>query len=176
MSGGGDRILEAEFDAGRLPATPLCPVDRMPTRRRNRICLQIILIGGLNFAAFTVAYAIIGGDAPNGHSEIVETPDGPQVTYYVRGHFLRTLDGKERQVSRGLWIYSYLHSITLPLTSGAMIVSMLLLARPHILATMRVGRVSGPRFILATAVTVVTFSVLVAALFSWSFVTELSGH
>ncbi|RMF83178.1 MAG: hypothetical protein D6744_05160 [Planctomycetota bacterium] len=172
----GDRILESEFDAGRLPAAPVCPVDRIPSRQRNRLFVQIILVGGLNFAAFTVTYAIIGGDAPNGHSEIVQTPEGPQVAYYVRGHFLRTLDGKERRVSRALWIYSYLHSITLPLTSGAMIISMLMLARPHILATMRDGRTRGPRLVLGGAVAVGAFSLFVATLFTWGFLTELDGR
>ncbi len=69
--------------------------------------------------------------------------------YYVRGHFIHTLSGRERLVSRGAWIYSYVHSISVPLTSGAMIISMLVLARPHILATMRGGLVGGQTFVVA---------------------------
>jgi hypothetical protein len=167
-----------------VPPTPpeavrsaaICPVDRMTIRRRNRICLRVIYIGGLNFLLFTILYAAIGGDAPNGHYEVVRGEDGTQRTaYYVRGHFIRSLTGREREVSRGLWIYSYLHSITLPLTSGAMIVSMLILARPHILATLRDGWMRGGTFITVFVTLLVVLSVGAAFLFAWDFVAALYG-
>lgn len=171
-----DAASEVEYDAGKLPQTPICPVDRLPSRRRNRICLRIICIGAVNFLAYTMVYALIGGDAPNGHRDVVRTPDGaPHSAYFVRGHFIRSLSGREREVSRSLWIYSYLHSISLPLTSGAMIVSMLVLARPHILATMRDGWLRGSTFVTGFAALVSVISVGVAFLFSWSFVAELAA-
>lgn len=140
--------------AGGLPA--LCPVDRMPRRLRNQICIAVIAVGALNFLSYTVTYAVLGGDAPNGHRELLLRPDGSQqVVYFVRGHFLRSLSGREAQVSRGVWIYSYLHSLSVLLTSAAMIISMLVLARPHILATMREGPISGRTFVTAFGLLVV---------------------
>lgn len=175
-----DILPDAEVDAdptavAEAIAAPLCPVDRMSSRRRNRLCLRIIMIGGLNFLLYTAVYAFIGGDAPNGHREIVQTSAGKTTQYFVRGHFIRTLVGKERQVSPAVWAYSYVHSITLPLTSGAMIISMLILARPHILATMRDGLISGATFITAFAAIVAVISFGVSALFTWDFVRELVG-
>lgn len=122
---------------------------------------------------YTVTYAVIGGDAPNGHRDLIATDSGVEAHHYVRGHFIRSRDGKEREVSAAVWTYSFLHSITLPLTSGAMIVSMLVLARPHIMATMRDGLIRGPAFITAFSILVLTISVLVAAMFTWDFAIEL---
>lgn len=163
--------VESSPEQDAVPA-PACPVDRLPSRRRNQICLRIIIIGALNFLLYTVVYAVIGGDAPNGHRDLIETPSGAESHYYVRGHFIRSRDGKEREVSASVWTYSYLHSITLPLTSGAMIISMLVLARPHIMATMRDGMIRGPAFITAFSTLVIVISVLVAALFTWDFIGE----
>jgi hypothetical protein len=177
MSPAAQPPREVEFDAARLAATPLpiCPVDRLPIRRRNQICLRIIVIGLVNFMLYTIAYAIIGGDAPNGGRYVIQQPDGAvQATYIVRGHFIRSLDGRERTVSRPLWIYSYIHSITLPLTSGAMIVCMLLLARPHIVATMRDSWLSGRTFVIGVSAAVILVSVAVSALFLVDFVRELA--
>src|SRR5215468_1335990 len=81
-------------------AGPLCPVDRLPTIRRNRLCLRIIYIGALNFLLYTVLYAALGGDAHNGERRRVEHADGSVThAYYVRGHFIRDLEGMEREVN-----------------------------------------------------------------------------
>ena len=157
-----------------LPA-PHCPVDRLPTLRRNRICLRIIYVGALNFLLYTVVYAALGGDAHNGERRRAAQPDGTvSHKYYVRGHFIRDPAGMEREVNRGLRVYSYLHSISVFITSAAMIVSMLVLARPHILATMRDGWVSGQTFVIAFGTIVILIASTAVVIFTWDFVAQLA--
>lgn len=153
-----------------------CPVDRVSKRRRNQICLLIIAIGAVNFIAYTVSYAVIGGDAHNGNRRLITGPDGTQIDEYtIRGHFIRDPVGTERPVSRSVWIYSYLHSITVPLTSGAMVISMLILARPHIVATMSTGPVRGIWYIRAFGLIVILLTAGMALFFAWDFVVQMRG-
>ncbi len=176
MSTRAHNTIDPELTAPRGAANPLCPVDRLPMRRRNRICIRIIVIGTLNFLLFTVLYAAIGGDAHNGERRIVQLEGGGQRSaYFVRGHFIRSLTGREREVSRALWIYSYVHSISVLLTFGAMIISMLVLARPHILATMRDGAIAGRTFVTIFGTVVVLITSFAVVLFVWNFVTQLAG-
>jgi hypothetical protein len=155
--------------------TPACPVDRLPRQRRNEMCIVIIALGLANYLVYTLTYAALGGDAHNGYREVQVDAHGKRVsTYYVRGHFVHSLTGRERVVSRAAWIYSYVHSISVPFTSGAMIVSMLVLARPHILATMRGGWISGQTFVTAFGTIVVLAAVAVTVLFTWNFIEALN--
>jgi hypothetical protein len=148
----------------------------LPRLRRNQICIAIMALGLVNLLAYTVSYAILGGDAYNGWRERSALSDGtPSSVYYLRGHFVHSLDGRVRTVSRAVWIYSYIHSISVPLTSGAMIISMLILVRPHVLATMRGGVISGRTFVIAFGVIVALISVTVAAKFTWHFIQALGG-
>jgi hypothetical protein len=152
----------------------LCPVDRMPRRRRNQLCVSIIAIGALNFLVYTVVYAALGGDAHNGEARLVERPDGTtHAAYFVRGHFIRSLHGKEAEVSQRVWVYSYLHSMSVFVTSAAMIISMLILARPHILATMRDGWISGRTFVTVFGTIVVLVTSAALFVFVWDFVAQL---
>jgi len=154
---------------------PPCPVDHLSRRRRNQICIAVIAVGLLNYMVYTLTYAAIGGDAHNGYrEEVVDEASVSSSTYYVRGHFIHSLSGRERAVSRATWIYSYLHSITVPITFGAVIVSVLILARPHIIATMRGGLVSGQTFITAFATVVILIASAATVLFVWDFVAELT--
>jgi hypothetical protein len=147
----------------------------MPRRRRNQICIAIINLGAINFLVYALSYAAVGGDAHNGYRRLVREPDGAvRAEYFVRGHFIRDPAGKERQVSAGLWIYSYLHSISLFLTSGAMVISMLVLARPDILATMRDSWITGATFVTALGTVVILISVGLALIFTWDFVAQLA--
>ncbi|HRS27248.1 MAG: hypothetical protein KBH81_15825 [Phycisphaerae bacterium] len=167
----------ARVAAGQNGATvPLCPVDRLPRRRRNQICIVIIAIGLLNFLIYTMTYAILGGDAHNGYRRIVTELNGAQRTeYIIRGHHVRDLQGLQTPVSRGAWIYSYVHSITVPLTSGALIICMLVLARPHIITTMRDGWISGPAFVTAFATVVILVSIAATILMAAHFVAQMRG-
>ncbi len=159
-----------------VPADVPCPVDRLPSRRRNQICIAVITLGLLNLVLYTVTYAVLGGDAHNGHRATIIRPDGAaEEIYVVRGHFLHSLSGRERIVDRAAWMYSYVHSISVPLTSGALIISMLVLARPHILATMRGGRLSGRAFIRLFTAVVILLTGGAALLLTVHFITELTG-
>lgn len=153
---------------------PPCPVDRLPRRRRNQICIAVIALGLANYLVYTLTYAALGGDAHNGRRAVQVLDDGTRAAqYFVRGHFIHSLHGNERQVSRGAWIYSYLHSISVPLTSGAMIICMLVLARPHILATMRGGWISGQTLVTAFSTVVLLVTLGATFLFIWHFVDAL---
>jgi hypothetical protein len=170
-----DEVITAALPAPR-PATdaPACPVDRLPRRQRNKLCIWIIALGLLNFLIYTVTYAALGGDAHNGYIKRLTRPDGAAAySFIVRGHFVRTPEGLESEVSRKVWIYSYLHSITVPLTSGALIISMLVLARPHILATMRGGLISGQTFVTSFGTIVILATLVVTVLFTTHFVAQL---
>ncbi len=171
-----DEALLAPLTEERAAWAPPCPVDRLPRRRRNQICIAVIALGLANFLAYTLTYAVLGGDAQNGQREVVQQADGSsRVSYKVRGHFIHSPRGAERIVSRGAWMYSYAHSISIPLTSGAMIISMLILARPHILATMRGSWLSGQTFVTAFGTIVVLVALAMTTTFTWSFVESLTG-
>jgi hypothetical protein len=102
----------------------------MKRRRRDAILLGIIAIGLLNFVSYAISYSILGGDACNGAYDNGE--------YLLRGHFVREPGGLfSDPVSRNVWIYSYIHSISIWPTIGAVLMSMFLLARPHIIALMQ---------------------------------------
>ena len=171
-----EEVLRTELaDAGEAVSAPLCPIDRLPRRRRNKICIAIIALGAVNFLVYTVSYAALGGDAHNGYRRPANPTRGSSAAYFVRGHFLRSLTGQEREVSKIVWIYSYIHSISVLVTSAAMIISMLLLARPHIIATMRDGWVSGPTFVTAFATITVVIAIFAVLLFAWDFITQLGS-
>lgn len=171
---GSDDLLTPALPARALG--PPCPVDRLPRRRRNQICIAVIALGLANYLIYTLGYAALGGDAHNGDRTVVIGDDGTRtVAYYVKGHFIHSLSGRAREVSRAAWIYSYLHSISVPLTSGAMIISMLVLARPHILATLRGGWISGQTFVTAFGTIVLLVTLSVTVLFTADFVRALSG-
>ncbi len=164
-----------EFESGGAGNVPACPVDRLPTMRRNRICMRIIIVGLLNFLLYTIVYAALGGDAHNGdRRKIADGAGGERFAYFVRGHFIRDPAGQEREVNRALWIYSYLHSMSVFVTSAAMLISMLVLARPHIIATMRGGWFNGRTFIVIFGTVVVLITSAAVFVFAWDFVVQLS--
>ena len=149
----------------------------MQRRTRNRICLWLIFGGLLNLLIYTVVYAELGGDAKNGgHGPFIDAVSGePQTGFYISGHFIHGPGGRSRGVSQGTWIYSFIHSISLWPTQAAMIVATLILAQPHIIATMRESHwMRGPTFIaIVITLTVVLYSVI-TAWFVMQFVRDLS--
>lgn len=131
----------------------------MKRATRNKILLWVILLGLVNFAAYTFFYWYFQGDARNGFIRAEE--DG--LNYYLRGHFLHSRDGRETAaVSRGVWIYSFIHSISIWPTIGGVLVSMFILARPHIIATVKSDAILSGR----TLVNVCIFVVVCVTLFS----------
>ena len=143
----------------------------MQRRARNRICIWLIIGGLLNVLVYTVIYGALGGDAKNGGLELVRQPDGSmEKVYYIGGHYLRGIGGQQKQVPAWEWYYSYLHSISIWPTQAVMLISMRILARPHIIATMRENTwIRGPTFI-TVAITLTT--VLYSAMTIW-FIIQL---
>ncbi len=123
--------------------------------RRTRICLLIIVLGLTNFLAYAVVYMSIDGDAMNGYvrSAVVDGREVPH--YYLVKH------GTPAEVSRGTWIYSAVHSISIWITVGAVLLSMLTLAKDRIISSMHSSIVRGRTFItiLATVVTLISLAV-----------------
>ncbi len=123
--------------------------------RRTRICLLIIVLGLTNFLAYAVVYISIDGDAMNGYVRY-DVVDGRKVLhYYLVKH------GIPDEVSRATWIYSAVHSISIWITVGAVLLSMLTLAKDRIISSMRSSIVRGRTFItiLATVVTLISLAV-----------------
>ncbi len=141
----------------------------MNRRTRNIICLWIVFLGLANFVCYTIVYGYIGGDAKNG-----EIRDG---RYYIRGDFIHVFQspqGTEWEVSRAVWIYSYLHSISMLPTMAAIVVSMLILARPHVIATMKEGFIGGQTLITIFATVVVLVVGAITFWFILDFIHDLS--
>lgn len=141
----------------------------MQRRTRNRICIWLLIGGLLNVLAYTIAYAALGGDAKNGGLDVRIGVDGvPHRVYTIGGHYLHSVGGRRTEVPAWEWYYSYLHSISLWPTQAVMIIAMLILAQPHIIATMRENEwIRGPTFI---AVAITLTAVLHAAMTSWFIV------
>lgn len=140
----------------------------MDRQTRNRILLWIIALGLTNFVVYTFVYWYLGGDGPNGYVRGGE--------YHLRGHFLWALAGKASDaVSRGVWLYSYAHSITIWPTVAAVLVSMLILARPHIIATMKTDSPMRGHTFVAICITVIVLVTGASTMFFiFDFVKALS--
>ena len=138
----------------------------MDRRRRIRLCVWIITLGLSNFLIYAVAYAIIGGDAPNGY---IKQPNGEAV-YYVRGHFVHRAIGYEQDVPKWVWYYSYIHSILIWPSIAAVLVSMLVLARPHIMATYSEGVFRGSTLVTVLMTLIIVVTTFVMILFIKDFV------
>jgi len=115
----------------------------------------MIILGLVNFLAFTMSYVVIGGDAMKGDIRVETTDHGQKVLHYF---LVGEGRGRRFEVSRGVWIYSAVHSISLWITMGAVMLSMLTLAKDRIVASMRTSIIRGRTFItvLATLVTLIS--------------------
>lgn len=140
----------------------------MNRRTRIRLCLAVIFVGLFNFTAYTLAYAYIKGDAANGR-----IADG---RYYIRGHFIHSTEGQEREVSRWLWIYSYAHSISIWPTIAGMLLAMLVLARPLIVAAYPDGLLTGATLVGVIATLILLITGLLTAFFTIDFIRNLIHH
>jgi hypothetical protein len=126
---------------GRL--RPRVGQERMDLR--TRICIWVILIGLANFVAFSLLYVFIGGDAINGY--VFQNADG-SLRYELQSG---------RVISRAVFIYSGIHSITIWPTVGAVMLAMLTLAKDRIVSSMRSSIIRGRTMItiLATLITLI---------------------
>jgi hypothetical protein len=118
--------------------------------RRTKICIWIILIGLANFLAYTVIYMFIDGEAI--HGSVVRDAQG-------RGqYFLKGPSTQDIPVSKNVYIYSGIHSISIWITVGAVMLAMLTLAKERIVSSMRSTIVRGRELItiFATVITLTT--------------------
>ena len=115
---------------------------------RTKVCIWVIMVGLANFTVFTVLYVFIGGEAVNGH--VISSAGGP----------LRYELQSGQAVSRGVFIYSGIHSISIWLTVGAILLAMLTLAKDRIVSSMRSSIVRG-RTMITILATVITLIILV---------------
>jgi len=136
--------------------------------RKTQISIWIIVLGLANFLAYTVVYMSLGGDAMNGRVWAEPTPAGRQLHYDLGAK------GQRREVSRGVWIYSAVHSISIWITVGAVLLAMLTLAKERIVSSMRSSILRGRTFITILATVVTMISVVITLWFLIYMITQLS--
>ncbi len=115
--------------------------------RRTKTCMWIIIAGLANFLAYVILYWFFWGEAVNGWVE--QHPDG--LRYFLQS---------KEEVSRRVFIYSGIHSISIAPTVGAIMLAMLTLARDRVVSAMRSTVVRG-RTMITILATVITMIVLV---------------
>jgi hypothetical protein len=127
--------------------------------RRTRICIWVIIIGLANFLAYAVAYDAVGGEAVHGGVR-AERIDGKLVRHYFLAE-----SGDLTETSRRVWIYSAIHSTSIWVTVGGILLAMLTLAKDRIVSSMRSTIIRGRTFITMVATVVTLISLLVTAWF-----------
>jgi len=127
--------------------------------KRTKICIWIILIGLGNFLIYTILYMFISGEAATGHLDKVRSTG--EIRYLLNsGH----------TVSRWVYIYSGIHSISIWTTVGAVMLAMLTLAKERIASAMRATIVRG-RTLITILATIITLIVIVMTIwFTLQFV------
>jgi heme/copper-type cytochrome/quinol oxidase subunit 2 len=111
------------------------------------------MVGLANFMVYTVLYVFIGGEAVNG--DVIHAPDG-SLTYELQSG----IQSDRVVVSRAVFIYSGIHSITIWPTVGAILLAMLTLAKDRIVSSMRSSIVRG-RTMITILATIITLIILV---------------
>jgi len=118
------------------------------------------MVGLANFMVYTVLYVFIGGEAVNGY--VISSADGT-LRYQLQSGEI---------VSKGVFLYSGIHSITIWPTVGAILLAMLTLAKDRIVSSMRSSIVRG-RTMITILATVITLIILV--MMFW-FILHLAGR
>ncbi len=129
--------------------------------RRTKICIWIIMIGLANFLIYTILYLHIDGEAIHGHVERF----GDGSLHY----FIQSDKGTDVEVSSGTFIYSGLHSISIWVTVGAVMLAMLTLAKERIASSMRSAIVRGRTLITILATVITMIIVMLTIRFSLRF-------
>ncbi len=133
-----------------LDGPPTDPAEIARMHRQTRICVWIIMIGLANFIAFVIGYWSLWGEALNGRVEA----HGSEVLY-----FLHT----DKPVGLAGFIYSGIHSISIWITVGAVMLAMLTLAKERITSSMRVTIVRG-RTLITILATIITLTVTIVTI------------
>ncbi len=135
--------------------------------RRTRICIRVIVLGLLNFLAYTVVYLVIGGEAVNGW--VREAADGGIV------YLLKSWSQSEEKVGKATFIYSAIHSISFWPTVGAVMLAMLTLAKDRIVSAMHSTIVRGRTFITILATILIVIISLATIMFSKTFARKMKN-
>jgi ABC-type multidrug transport system permease subunit len=125
--------------------------------RRTKVCIWIIILGLTNFFIYALLYLFINGEAVNGHRDPLS------------GAYL--LQSGER-VSKAVFIYSGIHSISVWATVAAVMLAMLTLAKDRIVSSMRSTIVRG-RTLITILATIITFTSVVLTI--W-FILQFAKH
>ena len=125
---------------------------------RTKICIWIILIGLANFLAYTIGYVFIDGEAIHGHIEHQQATG--QVRYVLQSG---------QVVSRGVYIYSGIHSISVWITVAAVMLAMLTLAKERIASSLRSAIIRGRTFITILATIITLTTIIITIWFSLQF-------
>jgi len=129
---------------------------------RTRVCIWVIIAGLINFMVYTVLYVFIGGEAVNGY--VYQQADG-SLRYELQSG---------QVVSRAVFIYSGVHSISIAPTVAAIMLAMLTLAKERIVSSMRRTIVRGRTLITVVATIITILVVLWTAVFIHGFVSHLT--
>jgi antibiotic biosynthesis monooxygenase (ABM) superfamily enzyme len=133
------------------------PREERDMDRRTKICIWVILIGLGNFLAYTIIYMFLGGEAVSGWIEVT----GHDRTYFLHWG---------QQVSKGVYLYSGIHSISIWLTVAAIMLAMLTLAKERIVSSMHSTIVRGRTFITILATVITFMTVIITIWFVLKFV------
>jgi hypothetical protein len=136
--------------------------------RRTRICLWIIIIGLANFLAYVILYFFFDGDAING--TVLHAADGS------RTYFLHSPRGQETPVSRTVFLYSGIHSISIWVTVAAIMLAMLTLAKDRIVSSMHSTVVRGRTLITVLATVITLTTAVIAIWFALIFASRVSSR
>jgi len=115
--------------------------------RRTKVCIWVIFAGLANFLIYVILYWYFWGEAVNGH---VEQHAG-RLQYFLQSG---------ERVSRGVFLYSGIHSISIAPTVGAIMLAMLTLAKDRVIGSMRRTIVRG-RTLITVLATIITMIVAV---------------
>lgn len=140
--------------------------------RRSRVCILIIVLGLANYLAYTVGYFVfVGGEALIGEVRLETQPDGSVERSYYVGH--RGRDDIEKPA--WVWMYSAIHSTSVWLTFGAVLLAMLTLAKDRIVSSMRRTVIRGRTFITVLATLITAFTLWMVFYFTWLVLQELTN-
>lgn len=126
---------------------------------RTRVCIWVIVLSFANFLAYVVGYSILWGEAVNGEVSLQE------------GRVVYTLQSN-KEVSRGQFIYSGIHSISIWPTMMAAMLAMLTLAKDRIVDSMHAAVVRGRTVCTILAVVI---SICCAGM-TFLFLSQFSAH
>ena len=136
--------------------------------RRTTICIWIILLGLANFLAYSIVYLHIGGEAI--HGQIGKSPTGETV-YMLKGPGLNDVP-----TSSAVYVYSSIHSISIWLTVGAIMLAMLTLAKERIASSMRSTIMRGRTFITILATIIAFVTSIITIWFVLQFAGRFGNH